>query len=266
MRLLAAALAVAAVVMLWRYASLLRDLKVRLSMTERELQHVQQSCSMLAPPSVVQKFISEGVTSSAETKVATVMFIDLVGFTEISERLEAPALAELLNGYFQRVSDAVTEHRGRIGTFLGDGVLAYFGAFEPNPWQADDAVVAALGLARAMREYSDEVHARGLPKLNIGIGIHRGIGLAGLVGSHERMEYAFVGRTVNTAARVQTLTRAHDCAILITEAVREQLDPKIPLRAFPPVNVKGIREPLATFEVIDSTTTQPSESASADKS
>lgn len=247
----AAVVVVAAGVVVWRYSWLLSNLQARLYATERELQHVQQSCSILAPPSVVQKLISEGVAPDAENKIATVMFIDLVGFTEISENLEAPVLADLLNGYFQRVTDAVTEHRGRISTFLGDGVLAYFGAFEPNPWQADDAVAAALALARAMATYSDEACARGLPALRVGIGIHRGPGLAGLVGSRDRMEYAFVGRTVNTAARVQTLTRTHDCAILITEAVREQLNPSIPLRALPPTQVKGIAEPVATFEVID---------------
>ena len=258
MQLIVAVAVVAAGVSLWRYSRLVRDLNSRLRATQRELQHVQQSCAMLAPPAVVQRLISEGVTPSAETKIATVMFVDLAGFTEISERLEAPALAELLNGYFQRVSDAVTEHRGRIGTFLGDGVLAYFGAFEPNPWQADDAVAAALALARAMNEYSDELHARHLPQLRIGIGIHRGAGLAGLVGSRERMEYAFVGRTVNMAARVQTLTRVHECVILITEGVREQLDPQILLRALPAISVKGIREPVATFEVIGRRPAEPS--------
>lgn len=236
---------------LWlRTANRARDLKERLDTTEAELQHVQQSCAMLAPPAVVQRVMAEGLSHMAERKVVTVMFVDLVGYTELSERFEPIALTELLNGYFQRVNDAVTEHRGRIGTFLGDGVLAYFGAFEPNPWQCDDAVAAALELVESMRAYSRELEAKGSAKLRVGIGIHRGGGIAGLVGTRDRMEYAFIGRTVNLAARVQTLTRTYDCAILITDAVREHLTPRILLRTQPPTQVKGIAERVVTHEVV----------------
>lgn len=246
---LAAAFAATAALLVrqWRQV---RHLRNHVAVLQRELQHVQQSCSRLAPPSVVQQLIAGEAAQTAERKIVTVMFVDVVGYTEISERTDPATLAELLNGYFRRVHEAVTAHRGRIGTFLGDGVLAYFGAFEPNPWQSDDAVSAALLLVADMEGYAERLHAQGYPRLRVGIGIHRGAGLAGLIGSDERMEYAFVGRTVNTAARVQTLTRVHDCPILITNAVRENLDPHVPLRAREPTSVKGIREPLATWEVL----------------
>jgi class 3 adenylate cyclase len=227
-----------------------RALENQIRSLHRELQHMQESCGRLAPPSVVQQLVGGDTAQTAERKVATVMFVDLVGYTELSERTEATVLAELLNGYFERVHNAVTAHRGRIATYLGDGVLAYFGAFEPNPWQCDDAVAAALDLVLDMQRYADELAARGLPRLRVGIGIHRGSGLAGLVGTEERMEYAFVGRTVNTAARAQTLTRVHGCAVLITATVREALGPHVQLRALPPTAVKGIKEPLETYEVV----------------
>jgi len=101
-----------------------------------------------------------------------------------------------------------------------------------------------------MRAYADELAARGYPRLRVGIGLHRGPGLAGLIGSEDRMEYAFVGRTMNTAARVQGLTRIHDATILVAAGVRETLDPHVPLRELPPTAVKGIRDPLATWEVL----------------
>jgi class 3 adenylate cyclase len=241
---------VIAVLMGLRQTLQLRKAREQLLATERELQHVQQTCSLLAPPSVVQNLITAGTAPAPENKVATVLFADLVGFTALSERLAPELLGELLNGYFQRVDDAVTEHRGRISTFLGDGVLAYFGAFEPNPWQADDAVSAAVALSKSMTRWSHELSERGYPELRVGIGIHRGEGLAGLVGTQGRMEYAFVGRTVNIAARVQSLTRQNNCSILITEAVREKLNPGTPLRAVPPEPLKGIAEPVRTFEVV----------------
>jgi adenylate cyclase len=83
----------------------------------------------------------------------------------------------------------------------------------------------------------------------VGIGIHRGPGLAGLVGSRERMEYGFVGRTVNVAARVQALTRTHQVDILVTEALRAELDSRFELAAMPAETVKGIAEPVVTYAV-----------------
>jgi adenylate cyclase len=155
----------------------------------------------------------------------------------------------MLNGYFQRMSDAVHEHRGHVSTFLGDGILAYFGAVQPNAWQCDDAVRAALAMRESLRDYNAELAREGLPQLALGIGIHRGPGLAGLIGSRERMEYGFVGRTVNLAARVQSLTRVHRVDILVTEALRGELDACFELEPMPPETVKGIAEPVVTYAV-----------------
>jgi class 3 adenylate cyclase len=161
----------------------------------------------------------------------------------MSERLEPAVLARVLNGYFQRMSDAIHEHGGHVSTFVGDGILAFFGALQPNPWQCNDAVCAALAMRAAIRDYNDELARDGLPPLAVGIGIHRGPGLAGLVGSRERMEYAFVG------PRVQALTRIHKVDILVTEALREHLDPRFVLEPMPPEPVKGIEEPVVTYAV-----------------
>lgn len=229
-----------------RYAAL----REQLERTNADLLRVQQSCALLAPAGIVERVVSEGVEVAAERKVVTAMFIDLVGYTTLSERLEPQVMARLLNGYFQRASDAITAHRGRVSTFLGDGILAFFGAFEPNPWQCNDAVRAALALRAAMAEYSGELKSEGLPAVAAGVGIHRGSGLAGLIGSRDRREYTVVGRTVNLAARVQALTRTHGVDILLTESVREQLDPQFVLKAMPAMAVKGIAEPVVTYAVI----------------
>ena len=167
----------------------------------------------------------------------------------MSERLEPAALARVLNGYFQRMSDAIHEHRGHVSHFLGDGIVAYFGTLQPNPWQCNDSVRAALSMRAAIREYNVELAREGLPPLALGIGIDRGQGLVGLVGSRERMEYDFVGRTMNVAARVQTLTRIHHEDILITEAVRAELDTRFVLAPMPAEMVKGIAEPVVTYAV-----------------
>jgi adenylate cyclase len=230
----------------WRHT---RALQAQLEAAAAELQQLQEACARLAPAGVVQRLVADRADAGPERKVVTALFADLVGYTAMSERLEPAVLARVLNGYFQRMSDAIHEHRGHVATFVGDGILAYFGALQPNPWQCDDAVRAALAMRATIRDYNKELGQEGLPPLAIGIGIHRGPGLAGLVGSRERMEYAFVGRTVNLAARVQALTRTHQVDILVTEALRERLDPRFVLAPMPAESVKGIAEPVVTYAV-----------------
>ena len=229
------------------------NLQAQLEAAAADLQRLQVACARLAPAGVVQRLIADGVApgteAAAERKVVTALFADLAGYTAMSERLEPAVLARVLNGYFQRMSDAIHEHRGHVSTFIGDGILAYFGALQPNPWQCDDAVRAALAMRAAIREYNAELAREGLPPLAVGVGIHRGPGLAGLVGSRERMEYAFVGRTVNLAARVQALTRIHQVDILVTDALRTELDARFVLAPMPAELVKGIAEPVVTYAV-----------------
>jgi class 3 adenylate cyclase len=228
-------------------------LQRQLDAAAEELQRLQSACARLAPAGVVNRLVADGLQAGAELpaerKVVTALFSDLVGYTAMSERLEPAVLARVVNGYFQRMSDAIHEHGGHVSTFLGDGILAYFGALRPNPWQCSDAVRAALAMREAMQSYNAELDREGLSPLALGIGIHRGPGLAGMVGSRERMEYGFVGRTVNLASRVQSLTRAHGADILITEAVRSELDTSFVLTPMPPEQVKGIAEPVATYAV-----------------
>jgi adenylate cyclase len=151
---------------LYRQWRLNESLQAQLDAAAAELQHLQEACSRLAPAGVVRRLVADGLTPGAETaaerKVVTALFADLVGYTAMSERLEPAVLARVLNGYLQRMSDAIHEHRGHVSTFLGDGVLAYFGALQPNPWQCDDAVRAALAMRAAVREYNAELVREGL--------------------------------------------------------------------------------------------------------
>jgi class 3 adenylate cyclase len=228
-------------------------LQAQLQAAAADLQHLQQACARLAPAGVVQRLVADGAQSEtaplAERKLATAMFVDIVDFTAISEQLEPAVLVRILNGYYQRMSDAIDEHRGQVGSYIGDGIVAYFGALQPNPWQCGDAVRAALAMREAVRAYNIELEREGLPRLAIGVGIHRGLGLAGLVGSRERREFSFLGSAVNLAARVQALTRIHGVDILITEALRAELDKTIVLTPMPPERVKGFAEPIVTYAV-----------------
>jgi len=233
---------------MWQAWSETHRLRGRLERAAEELQQLQQSFRRFAPGEVIEGMI-QGTPSAPEKREVTVLFADLVGFTALSEQLAPAVLVRVLNGYFDRMSHAITDHRGHVSKFIGDGILALFGALQPNPWQADDAVRAALAMRTALAEYNETLAAEGLPELAIGIGIERGPVIAGLIGTPDLMEFTVVGQTVNLAARVQTATRAHDADILVTENVRAALDRQIVVRALPPALMKGVTEPVAIWAV-----------------
>jgi adenylate cyclase len=228
-----------------------RRLRERLDTASAELERLQHAFARFAPPTVVEEVIARGVSTRGERKEVTVLFADLVGFTPITERVDPATLVRILNGYFERMSRAISEHQGHISTLIGDGILALFGAVEPNPWQSNDALHAALGMRAALADYNRELAAEGLPPLALGVGLHRGVGVAGLVGSQDLVQFTVVGSTVNVAARVQDLTRVHRVDILATDSVRAAVDPRFALRALAPAALRGIAEPVQIWAVED---------------
>jgi len=234
---------------LWRSRADVKHLRRRLEDASMSLEQLQISFSRFAPQEVVERIIASGVSTSAEKKTVTVLFADIVGFTALSEPMEPALLVQILNGYFARMSRAIAEHRGHVSKFIGDGILALFGALEPNPWQADDAVRAALAMREALEEYNEELALAGQPALRVGIGLHRGVAVAGVIGSQELVEFTVIGSTVNLASRVEHLTRRHAVDILITADVREALDARFALRELPAAAVRGISEPVVTYAV-----------------
>ena len=244
-----AAVVVALVVILYRRQQEVHRLRRHLESATAQLQNLQLSFSRFAPDEVIERVIAGGVSSHGEKKEVTVLFADLVGFTALSERVEPSVLVRILNGYFENMSRAISDNRGRVSTFIGDGILALFGAHQPNPWQADDAVRAALAMRAALAAYNEELRQEGFPTLRIGIGLHRGEGVAGLVGSRELMEFAFVGRTVNIAARVQELTRQYPTDIIITETLLATLGASFRTQPLPDTSVKGVADPVRIHAV-----------------
>ncbi len=224
-------------------------LRKRLESASADLERLQRSFGRFAPEEIVERVIASGISTSGEKKEVTVLFADLVGYTPLSESVDPSVLVQILNGYFERMSRAIADHRGHVSTLIGDGMLAMFGALEPNPWQANDAVHAALAMRRELESYNRELEQDGRAPLSMGVGLHRGIGVAGLVGSRDLIQYAFVGRTINVAARVQELTRLHGVDVLVTREVRSELDPRFLLRELPPAEVRGIAKPVEIFAV-----------------
>jgi len=243
------AVAVAAlVVVLLRARRTAAGLERRLETASRGLETLQQSFARFAPPEVVDE-IARGAAAAPERREITVLFADVKGFTQLAEGLEPTVLVALLNGYLERMSQAITAHRGHVAKFMGDGLMALFGALDANPWHSDDAARAALAMRAALVEYNATTARSGLPPIAIGVGIHRGPVIAGVMGSRELMEYGVIGNTVNVASRVERLTRVHGVDILVSESARAALDRRFILRPMPAVEVRGVTGLLATFAV-----------------
>ena len=244
---LLACLASTAVALRWRAER--QRLRQRLEVASGELQRLQTTFSRFAPSAVVDRIAARGRPTDAERRDVTVLFADLVAFTALSERLNPELLVAVLNDYFGRMSRVIEEHRGHVAKFIGDGMMALFGALEPNPWQANDAVSAALAMQRALTAYNTELAARELPPLRAGVGIHSGPAIAGIIGSHALLEFTVIGHTVNLAARVEHLTRVHQADVLITAAVRAGLDPRFVVEELPASAVRGVAAPVVTYAV-----------------
>lgn len=243
----AAALALLGLALWWRERMRARQLRARLADAQLHLQRLERSFAGFAPPQIVDRIIATGDASIGEKKEVTVLFADLAGFTQLSERVEPAVLVGIVNGYFERMNRVVAEHRGYVAALLGDGLLAFFGALDANPWQSDDAAHAALGIRAELADYNRKLAHDGLPAISLGVGLHRGVGVAGVVGSRELSTFSVVGPTVNIAARVQDLTRAHGVDILLTQPVRDALDPRFALRELPADELRGIAAKVTTF-------------------
>ncbi len=251
---LAAFLAVAATLTL--AAVLLRKerdtLRRRVERNALELERLQRSFARFAPADLVERIIGDGHLESGDRREVTVMFTDIRGFTRISERLDPAVLIDVLNGYFREMSGVIRTHHGHVTRIMGDGIMCVFGALQPNPWHAQDAVAAAIGMREALGRYNAELRERRLPELSFGVGIHCGTVVAGLVGSDELLEFTVMGDVVNVASRVEALTRQLDADILVTEQVRGRLGDRYALSAMPPAPIRGKADPVLTWAVLPS--------------
>lgn len=215
----------------------------------QSLERLQLAFSRFAPSEVVEEIIASGMASRAESREVTILFADIKGSTDISERVDPAVLVELLNGWFRAMNSAINENNGHIAKFIGDGLMALFGVPQPNPWQASDAVKAALAMRRELAAYNQTLRASGRPELSMGVGIARGVVVAGVIGTRDLQEYTVIGAAVNLASRIETLARQLDVDILVSESVQKALGGRFPLREMPELLVKGVSHPVRTYAV-----------------
>jgi adenylate cyclase len=179
----------------------------------------------------------------------TVLFSDIRGFTTVTEKGDPEALVEQLNEYFTRMVDVVFQHHGTVDKFVGDMVMALFGAPLDDPDHAEHAAQSAIHMVKELAELNRAWAARGMTQLDIGIGINSGDMIAGNIGSTSIMSYTVIGDNVNLGARLESLNKDYKTRIIMSDATRVRLKGDYSVRPLGDVVVKGKTKGVAIFEL-----------------
>src|SRR5438874_6102965 len=177
----------------------------------------------------------------------TILFADIRGFTRISEHAPPEKIVNLLNRYFSAMTDIIFAHGGTLDKYLGDGLMALFGAPTITPKDAGNALSAAVAMQRRMLTINDELRAEGFPEIGIGIGLHTGEVTVGYIGSERRSEYTAIGDSVNTASRLES--NAKSGQILVSDATAKAARSRYKLHPRDPITVKNREQPVILWEV-----------------
>src|SRR5882757_6060494 len=177
----------------------------------------------------------------------TILFADIRGFTSISEHAAPEKIVHLLNRYFSAMTDIIFAHGGTLDKYLGDGLMALFGAPTTTPEDASNALNAAVAMQRRILGINMELRQEGLAEIGVGIGLHTGEVIVGYVGSERRSEYTAIGDSVNTASRLES--NAKGGQILISDATAKSARSRYKLQPRDPITVKNRGQPVVLWEV-----------------
>jgi adenylate cyclase len=226
----------------------INELQTALSLFETSLR----SFSSFVPTGVVRELIKTGIplTLGVESRFMTVLFADLQDFSSLAEQIAPNDLLAQLSVYFEAVSQAIAEEHGTVDKFIGDGIMAFWGA----PAHRDDHVLrgccGALRATRRMQQLNTDWRAQGRPPLHLRIGLHCANVLVGNVGSSERLSYTVMGDGVNVAARLEGINKTFGTALCVSDSVVEAIGADIVVRPIRKVQVKGRKHNFMIYELL----------------
>ena len=226
----------------------IKELQTAVSLFETSLR----SFSSFVPLDVVRELIKTGVplTLGVEQRSMTILFADLKDFSTLAEQMAPNDLLSQLSAYFEAVSQAIAQEHGTVDKFIGDGIMAFWGAPASRPDHVLRACRGAVRAAQRMRALNAEWSAQGRPRLHLRIGLHCADVLVGNVGSSERLSYTVMGDGVNVAARLEGINKNFGTTICISDSVVEAVSAEIVARPIKTVRVKGREHEFMIYELL----------------
>jgi len=218
----------------------------------REKRWLRHAFSRYLSPRVIELLAGDHLRLDlgGEEMEVTVLFADLAGFTALSEEMPPPELVRTLNEFLTPMTRIILEYEGTLDKYIGDCIMALWGAPLPLRDHAVLACRAALRMEEEFRLLQVGWRIRGLTRLEVRLGIHSGLVVAGNVGSHERLAYTVLGDTVNLAARLETVNKVYGTHIIISQATRQQLPDTFLVRELDRVQVRGREGPVTIYELL----------------
>jgi len=205
--------------------------------------------SRFLPEYVVKQMLEnpESFKLGGTSQTITILFADIRGFTRISEHANPEKIVSLLNRYFSAMTEIIFAHGGTLDKYLGDGLMALFGAPTATPDDASNALNAAVAMQRRLLGINRELRDEGLQEIGVGMGLHTGEAIVGYIGSDRRSEYTAIGDTVNTSSRLESNARGGE--ILLSDATAKAAHSRYKLKPREPITVKNRQQPVNLWEV-----------------
>lgn len=219
----------------------------------RNKARIRNAFSLFVPAAVADSLAAQStaLTPGGEEKELTVLFTDLAGFTTSAEGLRPAQVARLLNMYFETMTDIVFRHKGTVQGYIGDAILAFWGAPLTDEAHAANAVAAAEAMVAARDAINAQLQAEGLPTVSTRIGIHTGLAIVGNIGSKVRFNYTVIGDTVNLASRLEGLNKRYGTWLILSGDTLAQHPDRSRFRRIERVRVKGRDKPVEVYTPCD---------------
>ncbi|MDD5321538.1 MAG: adenylate/guanylate cyclase domain-containing protein [Methylococcales bacterium] len=216
-----------------------------------EKEKIRNLLGKVVSPVIVKELMSREITLGGETREITALFSDLAGFTTIAENMQPQALVALLNDYLTQMGKQIITNNGVIDKFIGDAIVAFWGAPVMEQNHAVLALKSALAMQRVLAGLRTQWKKQGLPGLLMRIGVNTGLAVVGNIGSIDRMDYTMMGDAVNLAARLEGANKFYGTGILLSEYTYAQVKDVFLCRELDRVRVQGKRQPVGVFQLMD---------------
>ncbi len=218
---------------------------------QRSKRQISGMFGQYVPPELVEEISAnpERITLESVSREMTVLFADVRGFTTIAESLEPTQLSQLMNEFLTPMTRIIHRNRGTIDKYMGDAIMAFWGAPLPDPDHAAHALATAMGMVEELIQLGAQFRAKAWPEIRIGVGLNTGTMRVGDMGSEFRRAYTVLGDAVNLGSRLEALTRQYGVDVIVSEFTRDA-GPRMVYRELDRVKVKGKEQPVAIFEPV----------------